>query len=961
MTISTGTEAFQEDSTLLIEEIEEAVQNRDWANVHRLAWVLMDLEGSLDLSLPSFANPSTSRIDIDNDIRNSHRSSSSLSSRISDSGLYDRLTVLQAAPLVYFCSDKVSLQPWPPLNFRWEKEELVKALEDAREKGTIDVAFDVATPGRLNAFLANGERSPILHISCHGMVGGELVFENGLGREKFITVNALEEYQLLSSLKAVFVSACHSRSIGEAFVDAGVRHVVCCTNEAKLKDSAAIQFTGAFYRALAYGQTLKVAFELAKNQVMHSPFIDESHLEVDKFILLPERDDDYHSVQIFFERPSLRPPGVETVSRRIIIPSLPDHFMDRKREAFGIINHFEQGCDVVQLVGPEGIGKTALATFVATYVSERHHVNKRRYFSNVLCFLNEESRSLEHMCLEMNKLVDKDKSTLLVLDADTYAHHGKAVLTEELQKILNLPTTVKMLIVSEHEGAVEFPTSIVVQEELKPLTYHAMVTLFATLCRHVKENSHPMVHSVHEFLNLVFRRKCFLEEREVIAAMPKRGAELFIRLGAGYPKEIVRIAKTLSPEGYKDIICKAKKYDMILKPFETRHELDCAMLEAELERYKALKRGLIHKAQTEWDIWLELERLSETKPSMEKLKQEYDQVKANLKKVTDTWKQAYYSNRSAVTELSKRKKDLYAKLKDLNFRIELEEIAKKKLSATVNDLNCRIELEEGANRISERVSRVIYGDQAEATSDEDAVEDIPKVAEMFVVDDSAASPPPIPAKAVHELLTCRITFKHPFLLRINQGPTQSFSYSMSDKAAIVVASNEACTGGQGILRAVTDAGGPALLQKVNELPVALHSEFGQIRCLAGDAKIVGPGSFGTLEVPYVMFAVGPWFTSENEEHRLLFLTGAYRSALESAEFYKLEAVAFSLIGSSCRGGESWKETIAIGLKTIIHFHGYPELKEIHLFGFTSEEATELRERSVEASANFEHIDQLMLS
>ena len=91
----------------------------------------------------------------------------------------------------------------------------------------------------------------------------------------------------------------------------------------------------------------------------------------------------------------------------------------------------------------------------------------------------------------------------------------------------------------------------------------------------------------------------------------------------------------------------------------------------------------------------------------------------------------------------------------------------------------------------------------------------------------------------------------------------------------------------------------------------------------------------------------------------MFLKSAYRSALKLAKKYKLEAVAFSLIGSSCRGGESWKETIAIGLKTIIHFHGYPELKEIHLFGFTSDEATELKEHSMEANAKFENIEQLV--
>jgi O-acetyl-ADP-ribose deacetylase (regulator of RNase III) len=106
--------------------------------------------------------------------------------------------------------------------------------------------------------------------------------------------------------------------------------------------------------------------------------------------------------------------------------------------------------------------------------------------------------------------------------------------------------------------------------------------------------------------------------------------------------------------------------------------------------------------------------------------------------------------------------------------------------------------------------------------------------------------------------------------------------------------------------------------------------------------------------------VGPWFSSENEEHSLLFLTGAYRSALELAKEYRLEAVAFSLIGCSCRGGDRWKETVAIGLNTIIHYNGYPQLKEIHLFGFTTDEANELSGQSMEATTRFKRLERLPL-
>ena len=55
-----------------------------------------------------------------------------------------------------------------------------------------------------------------------------------------VTVNTLRDLLSAggvtpSSLDFVFVSACHSRSVGQAFVDAGARHVVCVGVEAMIQ------------------------------------------------------------------------------------------------------------------------------------------------------------------------------------------------------------------------------------------------------------------------------------------------------------------------------------------------------------------------------------------------------------------------------------------------------------------------------------------------------------------------------------------------------------------------------------------------------------------------------------------------------------------------------------------------------------------------------------------------------
>ncbi len=68
-------------------------------------------------------------------------------------------------------------------------------------------------------------------------------------------------------VRFVFVSACHSQAAGQAFVDAGVPHVVCVSVQSMLLDAVALTFERAFYVALAVGDTVEDAFNIAKQAV----------------------------------------------------------------------------------------------------------------------------------------------------------------------------------------------------------------------------------------------------------------------------------------------------------------------------------------------------------------------------------------------------------------------------------------------------------------------------------------------------------------------------------------------------------------------------------------------------------------------------------------------------------------------------------------------------------------------
>lgn len=67
-----------------------------------------------------------------------------------------------------------------------------------------------------------------------------------------------------SGVRFCFVSACQSQAAGEAFVAAGVPHVVAVKTWSRVADQAAHHFTSHFYLALFNGSTVQQAFDIGK-------------------------------------------------------------------------------------------------------------------------------------------------------------------------------------------------------------------------------------------------------------------------------------------------------------------------------------------------------------------------------------------------------------------------------------------------------------------------------------------------------------------------------------------------------------------------------------------------------------------------------------------------------------------------------------------------------------------------
>ena len=196
-----------------------------------------------------------------------------------------QIAVLYAAPLIYERDGQ--RHPIDTLDFARERDMLRESLQQARR--AITWRCTPATPDHLQSALTLG--CTVLHLSGHGHPDF-LAFEGEAGLTHILGVDDLRE--LLGSAAAApqlaFVSACHSRNLGQALADAGVPHVVAIQTDAAVLDNAAMVFARAFYRALLSGQTVAQAFAGGRVAVRNDPTLTRwqaEDIEGEKFLLLP--------------------------------------------------------------------------------------------------------------------------------------------------------------------------------------------------------------------------------------------------------------------------------------------------------------------------------------------------------------------------------------------------------------------------------------------------------------------------------------------------------------------------------------------------------------------------------------------------------------------------------------------------------------------------------------------------
>lgn len=419
-----------------------------------------------------------------------------------------RVKIFQASPLA--CRDETNFPKFlSSIDLRYERETITKALQDSN----LSADFQIATIGRFTSLLSRDDCRAI-HFSCHGHQE-YLAFEDGWGEMVPLKTCKIKEMITRggSKLHFVFVSSCHSMSIGKTFAEAGVPHVVCCdVSDQSLLDAAAMMFTKTLYQGLAWGKTLQEAFDLAREELSIYQIIDRSQ----GFCLLPENGN--HDVPIFSKDPQGPSPVQSENELPDLLPVQSDNFVRDDLEMYRTLQAVKYN-RLVRLIGPAGIGKATLAKECCTYLSEcdrlevvdiddiawksvdpNEQAPSQRNADVMASSFWKLSRqwlkgsstsSSDFHCRDVIEYF-KEKRSLLVIEAKKLKKEGILLMHSFLKQLIeDTNKHLKVLVIynSDMDSDIldNLPSAFDINVE--SLNIESTVKLFATCCKHVQERT----------------------------------------------------------------------------------------------------------------------------------------------------------------------------------------------------------------------------------------------------------------------------------------------------------------------------------------------------------------------------------------------------------------------------------------------------------------------------------------
>jgi hypothetical protein len=867
---------------------------------------------------------------------------------------FDRVTYFHSSPLVYFEKELGIHRGIPLQDSKYERCVLEEALSIVADRGAeIELTVETATLDRFSSFFAEKD-SHVMHFSCHGL-NDSLALENGYGSLQTLPLDGLTRLiaAVGSSLNIVFVSSCNSKMIGEAFVDAGIPHVVCCQKDEQFRDPVAFEFMKCFYQQAAQQRLLSEAFETAVEVVASLPIARNLRRVRERFRLLPEMPDvkGYHNTPVFFNEMVPGRKVSEHFEGSPHLPPLPTNFTGREIDLYEILESLRVD-DIVKVSGTPGYGKESIVSAVAEYAMQRRKMfsiddifwlpapegvtpSSNSMYADLCLCCNLLRTSKDDIwdtndavidCKERLRLELEEFHMVLVVDDRSFSSRGSQDGLEKfISFILNAATAKVILITTRgHESGSLLSQSTSgsrIEEsniEIDTLDFRSTALLFGSMSKFISSNGCPVAHSATEFAQLL--------EPPFVARMPdpslvtsQRRADLFARMGSGLPSAVINAAQAIDKSSFIEIIKIANKPEIHV---ESLSELEHEVRRRIAQKDKAVAERNYMRAMDLDSILEELEEMRPEFPTLKDLKEEEQLMKSDLADAV--------ANRRYDTANDLKRELLTLKKKIMRERRLLPE----------ESFSPREKLNE-------------FQAQMESMMEE--------ADDSFKLDD-------LDLKVTFDIL-CDGINDRACTFSIYYGDIHDFNHPVEARG-IVCWTNEACHLESTIEgRQLLDKGGADLQKDIDSLAVVAESPYGTVRCTMGNAVILGPShSYSkTLAVPVVILTAGPFHPSGSQgaaessiletdedyfDYRKIMLRSCYRSSMVLARHSELQALGVTL-NSPHKKGPSYEETIRIGLQILVEEVKFSALKDIHLIAKTPKEAS-IMVRIMEQNLGYQH-------
>jgi tetratricopeptide (TPR) repeat protein len=249
------------------------------------------------------------------------------------------------------------IEPVTPLDTRLERDQLIKAFQEANTPIDLCVLRHATTPLFREA-LRDGY--DVLHFDGHGLPGF-LLFESESGEAHSLPSDLFARLLRERGVQLVVLSACTSLEVARSLQDAGVPAVVGMQEQVR-PETAAV-FMRDFHATLTRGQTIRKAFEAGKDAIATHFGIQPT----DENIPILLSTDDNRTFQIAGGG------GFRLISQPLSSAGLPakrPEFVGREAKIVEINKILGQE-RIMVLRGEGGIGKTAVAREVAAWQAGR--------------------------------------------------------------------------------------------------------------------------------------------------------------------------------------------------------------------------------------------------------------------------------------------------------------------------------------------------------------------------------------------------------------------------------------------------------------------------------------------------------------------------------------------------------------------------------------------------------------